>query len=447
MRFDPLTATGPGRGLAHSESYWAATAGPTPADDGVLAEDRECEIAVIGGGYTGLSCAYHLARNYGIRSIVLEANRPGWGCSGRNGSFARPALGRLSYRQWIERWGREAARDLFVEALEALETVRALIREGAIDCDKQPDGWLKIAHRPNRVAGLEREQKLLAEQFGYRTDLLDPAGLAGAHFKGDEAHAALRFPDSFAVHPLKLAYGLLGMARRTGATVHGASPVVGWSKEGGYHLLVTPGGRVRARRVMLATNGYGGERLHPALRDRILPVLSNIVVTRPMTAQEKADCNLVTTDVMSDTRNLLNYFRRLPDDRIMLGNRGPIAEAPASQARHREVLLGNIRRKFPGLRGITADYFWGGWVAVTYDFMPHVHRAEDDASVHYALGYCGSGVSAALHAGRRLAELLGGNAPVFPLLDTPLPRIPLAMFRRWSQRALFLWYRLKDERL
>jgi taurine dehydrogenase large subunit len=443
--FDPLTARHPGQGSAHPLSYWAATAGPAPTDDGALDDDRDAEVAIIGGGYTGLSCAYHLARYFGVKPVVLEANRPGWGCSGRNGSFARPALGRLSYRNWVERWGPEAARGLFAEAMAALDTVRTLIRDGGIDCDKQPDGWLKLAHKPNRVAALKKEQRLLRELFDYRAELLGPPEIAARHFKGDEAFAALRTPDSFTMHPLKLAYGVLGMARQVGARVHGASPVTGWAKDGDRHLLACPGGRVRAGTVVVATNGYGQERLHPSLRGRLLPVLSNIIVTRPMTLEEKAACNLVTTDAMSDTRYMLNYFRRLPDDRMMLGNRGPIREDTLSAEAHKQVLLASLVRKYPPLRDMTVDYFWGGWVAMTRDFMPHIHHAEEDASVHYALGYCGSGVSAALHAGRRLAERIGGGRPVLPVLDTPVPPIPLAALRRVGQRGLILWYRLQDE--
>jgi taurine dehydrogenase large subunit len=324
--------------------------------------------------------------------------------------------------------------------------VRGLIREGDIACDVQPDGSLRIAHRASAVAALERDHRVLTETFGYPAELLDAAAIAARHFKGDEAHAALRMPDSFALHPLKLVRGLLEMARAAGATVHGGSPVTKWHKGGVRHVLKTPGGEVRAGTVVLATNGYGPEHLHPTLRSRLLPVLSNIVVTRPMTAEEKTACNLVTTDVMYDTRRMLNYFRRLPDDRMMLGNRGPIAADPTVLAAHREVLLGNLKRKFPPLKDITADYFWGGWVAFTRDFMPHVHHAEGDPSVHYALGYCGSGVSAALLAGRRLAERVGGGAEIIPLLDKPLPRIPFGALRRLAQRAIFRWYGYLDER-
>jgi taurine dehydrogenase large subunit len=445
VTYDPLKAPHPGQGLAHDESYWTATAGPEPADDGPLTGDRETDVAIVGGGYTGLSCAYHLARHFGTRPVVLEANRCGWGCSGRNGSFARPALGRLKYTQWIERWGEAKARALFAESLEALETVRGLIREGGVDCDVQPEGCLKIAHRESRVRQLERDHRVLVESLGYPSELLDAKAIQSGHFRGEEAYAALRLPDSFALHPLKLVQGLLVMARNAGAVVHGASPVTAWRKDGAHHVLKTPGGDVRAGTVVLATNGYGPEHLHPVLRSRLLPVLSNIVVTRPMTAEEKSACNLVTTDVMFDTRNMLNYFRRLPDDRMLLGNRGPIGADESVMTAHRNVLLDNLKRKFPPLENITADYFWGGWVAVSRDFMPHVHHAQDDPSVQYALGYCGSGVSAALHAGRRLAERIAGRAEVFEVLDTPLPRIPFGAFRRLAQRMMFQWYQYRDE--
>src|SRR5688572_26202330 len=155
MPYDPLFASGPGKGLAYPPSYWAATAGTIPGDDGSAPAGIETEVAIIGGGYTGLSCAYHLARHCGIRATVLEANRPGWGCSGRNGGFARMALGRYSAGQMLETWGRDAARRAFGETMASLECVRGLIRDGGIDCDASEAGHLKIAHRPGRAPQLK----------------------------------------------------------------------------------------------------------------------------------------------------------------------------------------------------------------------------------------------------------------------------------------------------
>lgn len=444
MAYDPLRAELPRRPQAYPETYWLATAGAPPPDDGAMQGDQEVDVAIIGAGYTGLSCAYYLARDYGIHATVLEANGPGWGCSGRNGSFARPAIGRLGYGQWIKRWGVPRARAVFAEAHAALNTVRELIDSGDIACDRQPDGWLKVAHRADKVAGLVADQKLLRDVFGYETELLDSDALANGYFRGGEAPAALRFADAFAIHPLKFNYGLLRMARAAGARVHCQSPVMQWTREAGRHLLKTPGGIVRARQVVIATNGYSTERLHPSLNGRTIPVLSNVVVTRPMTATEQAESGLLTTDVITDTRAVLNYYRRLPDGRVLLGSRGPIHESEGTLRQDR--LLDMVGRKFPALRGITADYCWGGWVALTMDQIPHITRTEDDPTVSYALGYNGSGVAAAPHAGRLLAGQIGGDRTILPAIAGPLPRVPLAAFRRIGQRAAFVWFRLKDGR-
>lgn len=445
MVYDPLTASGPGTGLDHPPSYWAATAGPEPEDDGALIGDRETDIAIIGGGYTGLSAAYHMARDFGTKPVILEANRVGWGCSGRNGSFVRPALGRLDHEGWIKKWGRDGARALFAECLSAVKLTREIIETGKIDCDLQPGGSLEIAHLANRCGELKAKQKLLQEFFDFELEYVDADALAVRHLRGQEAFGALSEQVSFCMHPLKLTYGLHRMARRAGAVVHSASPVTAWHKEDGKHVLQTPGGRLRADQVVIATNGYSTERLLEPVRARTLPVLSDIIVTRPMTAEEKAASNLVTSHVMIDTRKLRPYFRRLPDDRLLLGGRGSLGDSPNQQARQKDALLRILKRKFPALDSITVDYFWGGWVNISYDFIPHIHRCEDDETVLYAMGYCGTGVSGAILAGKRLAETMDGNEmTVVPAMRTALPRYPLPAFRRLGQWAMINWYRYQD---
>jgi taurine dehydrogenase large subunit len=229
--------------------------------------------------------------------------------------------------------------------------------------------------------------------------------------------------------------------------VHGASPLTAWEKDGDKHLLHTPGGRLRAEQVVIATNGYSTERLLQPVQARILPVLSSIIVTRPMDAEEKAACNLVSSDVMIDTRKLRPYFRRLPDDRLLLGGRGSQGDTPGQQARQKDDLLRMIKRKFPALCNLTVDYFWSGWVNISSDFMPHIHRWEDDPSVFYAMGYNGTGVALAIHAGKRLVENMGGNDVALPLpLGTALPRFPLPAFRRFGRQAMIQWYRYRDRR-
>ncbi len=447
MPYDPLTARSPGTGLDYVPSYWTTTAGEPPPDDGPLSGTVDAEVAIIGGGYTGLSCAYHLAK-YGIRTVVLEANRPGWGCSGRNGGFARAAIGRHSLSKLIDLHGANSARHLFRQALAAVDNVRTMMIDGDIACDALEAGHLKIAHLPGRADALEREAALLQREFDYPAQFLSAAQVRDDHIGGPQSHGALRVPDGIAVHPLKLALGVLRMARTAGAKVHGSTPVLRWQKSGATHVLETPAASVRARSVVLATNGYTLEHLHDCVRAATLPVLSHIIVTRPMTPAEKAASGFQTDHVLTDTRNLLYYWRRLPDDRILFGGRGKVTETPTGQNAQREFLLSELKAKLPALRGITVDYDWWGWVCLTADFLPHIHHAAGDASAHYAIGYQGSGVSYALYAGRLLAARIAGENAEQPIsvTATPLPRFPLAALRRIGQRAMYQWYRYIDNR-
>jgi len=446
MPYDPLFARDPGTGLEYPPSYWATTAGPRPGDDGPAPPRVDTEVAIVGGGYTGLSCAYHLARHCGIRATVLEANRPGWGCSGRNGGFARMALGRYSAGQMLNEWGRDAARRAFGETMASLDCVRELIRDGAIDCDATEAGHLKIAHRPSRVPQLRAEVELLQRAFEYPAQFLDAAELHDRHIGGTQAHGALRIPDALAVHPLKLALGVLRMARAAGAVVHAASPVTVWEKRGAEHRLTTPQGEVRAKTVVIATNGYTPPLLHPAVRATLFPVLSHIIVTRPLSDEETRATGFVTGHVLTDTRKLLYYWRRLPDNRIMFGGRGTISDGPGAGELQRDFLLAELRAKLPGLEGLTVDYDWHGWVCLTRDFLPHVSGAEDDPSVHYALGYQGSGVSFSLYAGKLLAWRVAGRRtgePV-PPIARPLKPFPLHRFLRVAQVPMYGYFRMHD---
>ncbi|MCB1882769.1 MAG: FAD-dependent oxidoreductase [Geminicoccaceae bacterium] len=447
--YDPLVNPNPGQAQEFAPTYWAASAGPAPEDDGPITGDVDVDVAIIGSGYTGLACAIFLAQEHGIKATVLDANRVSWGCSSRNGGQAQAASGRLSRSQWVKQWGLDTALRLHAEILEGFTTFKHLLKSGEIDCDQQPGGHLYVAHRPKALKKLEAEAEVLRKTFNYRVEMLDAAALRERYVDEAEAAGAMHEPEGIGVHPLKLAFGYLRLARRLGARVHPSSPVIGWEKKQGVHHLRTPGGVVRARAVGIATGGYTSQGLTPSLTNRILPVLSNSLVTRPMTAAEKEACSFKTTQVITDTRTLRYYYRRLPDDRLQIGSRSSITGRDAQNPRHLQMLIDGMHRKFPPLKGIDVDYSWWGWVDVSHDMMPRIYQPKSNERVFYALGYGGNGVMYSAQAGRRMAERIAGKAEDMdlPIFNSPLPGHPLAPFRRLGQAMLYRWYYLRDEYL
>lgn len=443
--YDPLRDSTPGAGRDYAPTYWVATAGPPPADDGPITGDTDADVVIVGSGYTGLSCALFLAREHGIKATVLEANRVAWGCSTRNGGQGQNASGRLTRSQWIARWGEETAQALHREIQHGFELFTDLVRE--IPCDAQPGGHLYVAHRQHALQRLQAESDVCNKVFGYQTRILDRRTLAQDHLLEAEAVGALHEPLGIGVHPAKLAFGYLNLARAAGAKVHPGSPVSRITRSGSGFLVQTPGGTVRARAVVLATAGYTGQRMHAGLRNRIMPILSNCVVTRPLTVDELAATGFITRQVITDTRVLRHYYRLLPDNRLQMGGRSAITGADAAHPRHLQVLIDAMSRKFPALRGIEIDYSWWGWVDVSHDMMPRIVQPQAGEPLFYAMGYGGNGVSYSARAGQRLAALVAGKAEhhALPIWQGELPGHAFAPFRRIGQRLLYRQYHRRDE--
>ena len=447
-KYDPVVAPDPGHGRDYAPTYWIGTAGEPPADDGPVKADMDADVVVVGSGYTGLSTAIHLARDHGIKAVVLEANGVAWGCSTRNGGQAQISAGRLKRSQWIERWGVDVARKLHKEVAEGFDLFRSLIKEPEIDCLPQDGGHLYIAHRQKMMPTLEKESKLLNEVFGYPTRIVSRDEIRRDFVRDEEAMGAMLEPDGMGIHAARLAFGYLKLARRLGAKVHTSSPVVGYSQRGGVHSLATPGGTVRARAVAFATAGYTSPRLHPLTKHRLMPILSNSVVTRPLTDSEREALNFKARIPLTDTRTLRHYYRLMPDNRVQIGSRSAITGADADNRKHLDLLLAGMYRKFPSLRGIEIDYSWWGWVDVSHDMMPRIFRPDPAQTVFYALGYGGNGVMYSAQAGRRLAQMIAGKGQGLdlPIFTSSLPHYGvLTPFRRLGQRFMYRWYYLKDE--
>jgi glycine/D-amino acid oxidase-like deaminating enzyme len=455
--YDPLTSQHPGRGKDYAPSYWAATAGTPPITDGPVTQDIDTEVAIIGSGSTGVSTALYLAQEHGIQATILEANQTAWGCSSRSGGQGQNASGRLSRSQWIERWGLDTAKQLDREIYTGFENFKELVSE--IDCDAIDGGHLYVAHRPEKMVYLQNEAKVRKEVFGYAPLLLSAQEVREQYCDDRDAAGALLEREGVGVHPLKLTFGLLKKAQKLGVKIHTASPALGWETINGVHHIQTPGGVVKAKRIAICTGGYGMQGL-PPIKNKILPILSNSLATRPLTEQEITACNFRSKTFLTDTRTLRFYYRLLKDNRLQIGSRSAIRGTDANAPEHLKLLTDGIARKFPPLAGIEIDYSWWGWVDVSHDMMPRITQPDPKKLVWYALGYGGNGVSFSTWAGKRLAELVAGkntDAAVFklPIYQSPLefPNImggfqseALAPFRRLGQSVLYKWYWFKDEK-
>ncbi|WEI19332.1 FAD-dependent oxidoreductase [Acinetobacter proteolyticus] len=447
-KFDPLIDQGLKGNEHYAPTYWVATAGTPPEDDGPLLGDIDADIVIIGGGFTGLSTALTLAEKFGTAPLVLEANRTAWGCTSRNGGQGQNASGRLYRSQWIDKWGLDTAKRLDAEIREGFDYFKELV--SGIDCDAQDGGHLYIAHRAKKMAFLENEGKVMREAFGYQTRILGREQLHEEFVADQEAAGALFEPEGVGVHPLKLAFGYLKRARAAGAKVHTSTPVLNWETYNGMHYLKTPYGIVKAKRVAVATGGYTPNGLHPSLSGKIMPILSNSIVTRPLTTQELKQAGLNSTTFITDTRTLRHYYRLLPDGSVQCGSRSALTGADANNPAHLERLKEGLYRKFPSLRGIPIAYSWWGWVDVSHDMMPRIVQPNPDETIYYAIGYGGNGVSFSAMAGHRLAErIMGIQRPQFelPIYQSPLPSHLFRPFRRLGQALLYRWYYLKDEML
>ncbi len=429
---------------AEVDSLWRVTARPGAAFP-ALDDDIQAEVAIIGGGFTGLSAALHLARDHGIQAVVLESGPIGWGASGRNGGFCVPGGDKLGLEAMAHRYGEAEAKQFLALTLTAVERVAGLLRDEAIAAEPQPGGELTVAHSQGAFAAQIKEREAVIALTGHERELLSAEDLCERGLSAG-FHGGLRERVGFGLHPLNYVRGLAEAAARRGARIFAGGGVTGWSREGGAHRLQTAAGSVRAAKVIVATGGYPPEALNRGIAGRVLPVLSNIIVTRPLTPDELAAQGWTSTQAVCDSRALLHYFRLLPDRRFLFGGRGGLGGDTAAAGAFRRRLTAEFRKTFPAWREAEITHFWRGLVDLSADLTPHCGALEDEPSVLMGCAYHGSGVSMGTETGAQLARLAAGlDTPALPgFMRRPPPRFPLPGLRKLYLAGALAGYGLQD---
>ncbi|MBS1269168.1 MAG: Gamma-glutamylputrescine oxidoreductase [Gammaproteobacteria bacterium] len=421
--------------VQHVDSYYAASANHAP-DYSELRGDRTADVCIIGAGLTGASCALELAAR-GYRVIVLEANRVGWGASGRSGG--QMIFGYGCGEDVLEKLtGAADARKLWDMSLEAIELIRERVHQHDIACDLV-QGQLHAALKPRQMRGLEAWRDTLESGYGYHGPQLWGRDKVRSLLATERYIGGLFDSNSGHLHPLNYTLGLVNAAHEAGAEFYESSRAVDIST-GPRKTVTTEKGAVHCRYVVLGGNAYLGGLCAP-IAARIMPVGTYIGATEPL-GKERAQALIPGNIAVTDVDFVLDYFRMSADHRLLFGGRvsySKVAPPNLPLALKRRML--NV---FPQLRDVGMDYTWGGYVAITRNRAPDLGRLDDN--IFYAQGFSGHGIALTGLAGKLIAEAVSGTAERFDVFTRiPHRNFPGGTLLRTPALVLAMfWYRLRD---
>lgn len=420
------------------QSLWQETAGERPVFDGP-AGDRHYDVAIIGGGYTGLTTARYVARR-GLSVVVLEANRIGWGASGRNGGVVSGKF-RIAFSEIAARFGIETARRMHDLGIEAIEHVGELVEVyGITAAAYRPTGSLRCAHNAVSLVGLKKEAAWLRQVLGDRAcSILSPQEMEVETGSRDFVGGMLNTHGGV-IHPLNFVFGIAAGLKSDGIDIFENTPVTGLKRDGQGVLLQTPAGTITAGQVVIATNSYSDlTGATAAVRTSIIPFRSAIIATEPLSGRAGGEL-LAKGRSYTETRRMMRWFRKA-GDRLLYGGRGAFGKTDSESAfsgLHKAMV-----RQFPELSAAAVTHRWSGLVAMTMDSIPHVGRLDE--RIVYAVGYNGTGVALASNMGKHVAAILTGESPDLGLLTSErLKPVPFYPIREPAVRLIAGWYQFLD---
>ena len=423
---------------AKQQIYWHTTV-QMPNDSNLATLPARVDVAVIGGGFTGLSAARTLAKQ-GARVAVLEANTIGWGASSRNGGMVLTGL-KLGMETVMKKYGRELAKQLFQSSLDSIDSVELIVREENIDCGFARYGHLYTANKPNHFKAFQHSVEFMEREFNHSLRLITREQQRG-EIGSDLYYGALVDEVSGGLNPAQYVAGLACAAEKAGATLQAQARVTSVERRGNGFTLNTERGSMSAESVLVATSGYTGS-VTRKLQKKIIPIGSFIIATERL-SDELAKELIPNGRMIFDSMHYLNYFR-LWENRMIFGGRAAFfPETSRTIARSAEILRAEMVEVYPQLRDVKVEFVWGGTLDFAFDMMPHVGQVD---GLYYSLGYAGHGVAMATHLGRTVAEaMLQGNIREHPFAAIDFPSAPLGLYNGfpWFLPFAGAWHKILD---
>ena len=428
-------------------SYWEDTTKEN-FNCNKLTKDINSEVVVIGGGYTGLLCAINLIENYNLDVILLEAGKIGWGASSRNGGFCSFPPIKTSFKKLQKIYGKNETKKFFKNAVEGSNYTKDIISNYNINCDVTGDSNFILAHHPNKFKQIKEQAKVYKTEFGIETEIYSKEEFNKIGHGGTEQFGALSYKPGFAINPLKFVNGIARYALSKNLKIFEHTLVDKIDKVNDSYTLRTKEGSVCTKKIVVATNGFYQEGLVPQMNSRILPVISNIIVTRKLTKDEIDLHNFKTFSPIANTKNLLYYYRKLPDNRILFGTRGDFIGSDKSNLDRSKKMEKFLKDIFPEWSKISIDYNWRGLIAMSQKLTPSIGKIDNE-EIYYGFGYHGVGVSSAPWTGKQLSKLVFSSNSKDLNISKIYQGLPKKFFfpklRVFYFKLAVLFYNIKDK--